>query len=105
MGSRYLQYWWKRSSKIDPNEFSGRYYRVFYDLWRRYVVIEAYNEEHRLTDIYKYAWKRGRVARIEAYLPDGKLQNYTVYHRRWYGALLKMERYYPDGAMIPLKMD
>jgi hypothetical protein len=99
MRSEYLQYWWVSRSKINPKEYSGVYYRVFYDFWRRHVVVERYDTEHNLDGRYEFVWKRGKLARTLSYLPNGELQHYTVYQRNWLGCLLRMERYLPDGTM------
>jgi hypothetical protein len=96
--SRYLCYWWKPRSKINPDHFSGKYYRVFHDRWWRYIRIETYEEGHQLTRITEFTWKGIFPTSAASYSPSGDLEYYRTYHRKWYGGLVRIVDHFPDGT-------
>lgn len=96
---RHLKYWWIPNAQIDPQNVTEDYFRVFYDKWGREVIIERFSPDHQLKERTKFIWRRTELERTENYHTDGTVKNYSLRRYNWYGGLLKIEEYSPDGQL------
>jgi hypothetical protein len=97
---KYLKYWWKASSVVDPEKTTGQYFGVTYDALRRVKTVEKYNEAHQLAGISQYQYRWNRLARAFIYGPKGNLLYSQVYKYGWFGNVTGVEEYNPDGELI-----
>lgn len=103
--SNYLRYWWRADSEIDPTRATEDYFRVFYDRWRRCILVERYNADHRLISVSKFVWKRNKLIRTEAYDPAGKMLFYNVYRYGLLGNVVGVEHYSPEGQLLRVETE
>lgn len=97
---KYLRYWWRSDSEIEPSKVAGPYYRVHYDWLGRYIIVEEFTPEHRLVSRTDFKWRLNRVSRTVTYAPSGEVQFTQVYHYGWLGNLQGVEKFSPEGKSL-----
>ena len=102
---KYLKYWWKPDSAIDPQNAADKYYRVKHDALGRPVTVEEYDAMDQLVKKIDYTWKFGRLAKTFTYAPAGDLKFYQIYKYGLLGNLRGVEEYRPDGTLVRLHAD
>ena len=98
--ARYLKYWWRRDSSIDPATFTGKYYRVEYDWLLRVVLVEEYDTQRVHQGTTRFEWRFAKLAKSTTYSADGQLLSYHIYRYGWLGNLLGVEKRLPNGELV-----
>jgi|SRR5579859_443510 len=97
---KFLKYWWRFNSVVDPQNATGKYYRVKHDALRRPVIVEEYDALHQLVGRTDFTYKFGRLWKTFSYAPTGDLQHYQVHKYGLLGNLQGVEEYRPDGVLV-----
>ena len=103
LGMKTLRYWWKRKSSLKPEETNGHYYRVKHDSWGRVAMVQEFENGSVFIGTTQFIWKWNRIAKTVTYTPTEEIVSYQIYRRGWWGNLLDVERYSPDGKLIKIE--
>jgi|GEM_PF-4365282 len=100
---KYLKYWWRSDSVVDPETTGGTYYVVAYDALARYILVDEFNGPGEHVGRTKFVWRFNRLAKSYSYSSTGVLQYYQVYRYGWLGNLLGVVKYLPDGTLVQME--